>query len=234
MEWFYIKFANPGSPASRGITTSYFGNMNISYAKSAVKLDLKHIGGWITSCYFGTIKSFYNVNAIEFVNTAGTTSVPGISSNTFEHVWHQSGAKTEYGVKDVIGKNLTFKDVAIWDLQVSYDSNADTIFGDGHSASFTPYCKDIYVEAGIMMYYNLVNNAPKNAVKFYDAYTTLISENWQYYEDPTGFADNGDGFKRVFTFAHGLNYTPKWIDIRPDSDDAMSSPIDGPMMRQML
>ena len=30
---------------------------------------------------------------------------------------------------------------------------------------------------------------------------------------------------RVYVFAHGLGYAPKWIDVVPKSDDAMSSPI---------
>ena len=77
-----------------------------------------------------TTRSLLLKESIEFVNSAGITSIPGISSNTFDHFWYQSSAITDWGVKDVIGKNLWFEDVAIWDLQVSDDGNG---VGSGHS-----------------------------------------------------------------------------------------------------
>ena len=213
----------PGAPASRGITMVDFSNLFVNNAKSAVNIDLQHVGGWMTSCRFGNYKIFTTKRAIEFVNSAGITSIPGISSNTFDHFWYQSSAITDWGVKDVIGKNLWFEDVAIWDLQVSDDGNG---VGSGHSASFTPYCGPIFVKGGIMMYYNLQNNAPKGKVRFIDSYTTLQSNSWQYYEEATYAQLPGSlTGSRVYVFAHGLGYAPKWIDVVPKSDDAMSSPI---------
>jgi hypothetical protein len=217
---------DPGSPASKGICLNDFGNIFVNNARNAIRLDLQHSGGWITSTNFKRFKIFTSVNGIEFVNSAGISSgVPGISSNTFEHIWLQSGGSTEYGVKNVMGKNLWFKDVSIWDLQNSYDDgDPDTDLGDGHSASFSPYCSQIFVEGGIMMYYNLENNAPKGTVHWIDAHDDVA--NWEYYIEPTIYETNGSlTGGRVYTINHGLGYQPDWIDVIPKSEDALISPI---------
>lgn len=216
---------DPGSPSSSGICFCDLGNLNVNNAKSAVNIDLQHAGGWVTSCTFEKIKVWTSRRAIQFVNTAAVTSVPGISSNTFENIWMQSSSVTDYGVKDVLGKNLWFKDVSIWDLQASYDDDdPDTDPGDGHSASFTPYVDQIFVEGGIMMYYNLENNAAKGKVKWIDAHSGQTV--WQYYEELTTYQTNGSlTGDRVYTITHGLGYTPDWIDVIPKSEDALISPI---------
>lgn len=224
--WDAVAFnlQNPGSPSSSGICMVDFGHLNVRNAKSALNLNLLHSGGWITSCNFEKMRIWTSRRAIEFENTAGVTIVPGISSNTFNHIWQQSSSVLDYGVKDVLGRNLTFKDVAIWDLQYSYDDeDVDTDLGDGHSASFSPYCKDIFVEAGIMMYYNMINNAPKGTVRWLDAHSS--DSVWQYYEENTVFSDVGNGIKVAFTIPHGMGFTPKRMDVIPASDDAWISPI---------
>jgi hypothetical protein len=220
-----LQLKDPGSPSSKGICFCDLGHMNVNNTKSAINLDLQHSGGWVTSCSFEKIKVWTSRRPKEFVNTAGVTSVPGISSNTFEKIWMQSSSVTDYGVKDVIGKNLWFKDIAIWDLQASYDDgDADSDLGDGHSASFSPYCSQIFVEGGIMMYYNLENNAPKGTVHWIDAHDDVA--NWEYYIEPTIYETNGSlTGGRVYTITHGLGYQPDWIDVIPKSEDALISPI---------
>lgn len=216
-----MKLKDPGSPSQSGVTFNDFGNMFVYNAKSMVNIELLHTQGWLTSCNFKNMKGWYTRRAIDFVNTVGITTVPSISSNTFEHVWFQSSGQTDYGVKDIMGKNLWFRDVMIWDLQVSTSGT-----GNGNCATFTPYCGNIFVEGGAMMHYNLINNAPKGKVHFVDEYTTTQSANWQYYEEPTPFQTNGSQTgSRVYTITHGLGYSPKWIDVIPISDDALISPI---------
>ena len=215
---FLMKLNNGGlvSPATAGICFANFGYLYVNNAKTALAFDLTHADGWITSTKFECITVFNTVNGVEFRNTVSSTA-PSISTLHVEDFWFQSGGSTAFGVKGVIGNNHTWDNASIWDLQLS-GSGA----GTGKSAQFMPIAQNQLVLGGILMHFNLDNQAPPGQVRWIDGHGP--TPELQYIERL--YQTNGSTIGgKVYTIPHGMGLTPDWVDVIPKSKDAMTSDI---------
>jgi hypothetical protein len=220
---FKLNNGNLTPPSTAGCCFSTFGNIYVKNAKSALTFDIIHADGWITSTKFERITVFGCKNGVECRNTLGIGTQPGISTLHIEDLWWQTGTMGEYGAKNIIGNNFVWDNCAIWDCQVStVNSPPDAAGANMHSSQWSNLATNQVVLGGIMMHWNVDNQAGKGQVRWIDGHGP--PPQWEFYKflysqngSPTG--------SKLYTIPHGLGTTPDFADVKALSKDASIGPF---------
>lgn len=220
---FKLNNGNLTPPATAGCCFSDFGHVYIKNAKTAICFDILHADGWVTSCAFKSITVFGTRYGVECRNTLGVVTQPGISTLSFEDLWWQTGSMGEYGLKNIIGNNFVWKGCAIWDCQVStVNSPPDAPGANMHSSQWSNLATNQLVLGGILMHWNVDNQANKGQVRWIDGHGPPPQLEWYKFL----YSQNGSPTgSKVYTIPHGLGLDPDFVRVFPRTKDASVGPF---------
>lgn len=208
-------------PATLGTCFCNFGYVYILGAKTAVAIDQIHADGWLTSCKFECITVFGTRNGVEWRNTVGMATQPGVSTLNFDNFWWQSSGVSEYGVKNMAGNNHVWNSCAIWDVQLStVNSPPDAPGANMHSSEWSNKATNQLILGGILMHWNVVDNTNKGQVRWIDGHGPPPQLELYKFIYQTNGSSTGS---KVYTIPHGMGLTPDFVHVAPASPDAATS-----------